>query len=470
MSRAVLYLPLACSLVLSPSLGCAPGGVGGSGSDGTGRDPVPAMDDGGTGDPTPTPGYDAGPRPDTGPAAPPPEPDADGDGIPDADEATHGTDPDNADSDGDGVGDGVELVAGTDPTDASSTIPETDFYVVLPFEDPAQTGEIDFTARLGKADVFFLIDTTGSMGGAISNVQSTLSSVIVPAIDDSIADAHMGVAEYRDFPTSPYGSSGDFPFRLKQTVTDSVSAVQSALGTLRAGGGADLPESMSEALYETANGSCSTGGGRGAACFRADAQPIVVVVTDVVTHNGPGGSNGYSFAARSWGEATAALNAIDAKILGARVGGSDNLTDLANATSSRRMDGSPTVYSAPGGTVDRAVVDGIVDLVGGVPQDVSRRTIDDTSDEIDATRFIQEVRPLRASRDAVTMDDTTFYGVPGGTTVTFQVTFQNDFFEHEDRVRIFRAQIEIHDLPGRTPLDTRNVYIVVPARDGSVLY
>ena len=418
--------------------------------------------------PTWMPGTDAGPRPPTDPTTPPPPPDADEDGLPDADETAVGTDPMNPDTDGDGVGDGVETVAGTDPRDPASTIAPTDFYVILPYEDPAQTDELDFTARLGKADVFFLIDTTGSMGGAISNVQSTLSSVIVPAIEASIADAQMGVGDYRDFPTGSYGSPGDWPFALRQAVTPSVPAVQSALGVLRAGGGADGPESMTEALYETANGGCSTGAGRGQACFRSDATPIVVVVTDVVTHNGPGGANGYSFTARRWDESMAALNGIGAKVLGVRVGGSDHLNELANATSSRRADGSPTVYSAPGGSVDRAVVDGIVDLAGGVPQDVSRRVMDDTSDDVDASQFIKQVTPLRATR-MVTMDATTFYGVPGGTTVTFEVTFQNDFFPHEDRVRIFRAQIEVHDLPGMTALDTRNVYIVVPARDGSIL-
>jgi len=453
-------LPIALVLPSLLIVACAPGSMGVS----HGPRPIDPSDDGGG----PPPGYDAGPRPDSGPIAPPPPLDTDRDGLPDEDERGRGTDPANADTDGDGVGDGVEVLAGTDPTDPSSTIPPTDFYVILPFEDPAQTRELDFTARLGKADVFFLIDTTGSMGGAISNVQSTLSTVIVPAIDAAIADSRMGVAEYRDFPTSPYGGSGDFPFRLRQTNTDSIPAVQAGLRALVAGGGADGPESMVEAVYETAMGACSTGAGRGQACFRGDATPIVVVVTDIVTHNGPGGSNGYSFAARRWDEAVAAMNSIGAKVLGASVGSSDNLRDLANATTSRRADGSPTVYPARGGAVDTAVVDGIVDLVGGVPQDVSRRTIDDVSDDVDATRFMREVRPARASR-MVRMDETTFYGVPGGTTVTFEVVFENDFLPHGDTVRIFRAQIEVHDVPALTPLDTRNVYVVVPARDGSIL-
>jgi len=453
-SLTILLLPLA-------ALACAPPG----GSSSSGRDS-------GAGDDTGTVGMTDSyvpPRPDGGgPPPPPPEPDADGDGIPDADEAALGTDPNNADTDGDGLGDGVELLAETDPLDPTSAIPETDFYVVLPYLEAPQLRELDFTARLGKGDIFFLIDTTGSMGGSINNVRSTLSSVIVPAIDGSIADAQMGVAEFQDFPTSPYGSGGNLPFRLRQAVTSSVPAVQAALAPLRAVGGADGPESMTEGVYETAAGGCLGGAGRGAACFRPDAQSIVVVVTDAPTHNGPGGAYTYSFGARSYTDSVTALNAIGAKVLGVAVNYRDHLVALANDTGSRRADGSPAVYAAPGGTVDRAVVDGIIDLVGGVPQDVSRRTIDDPSDDVDATGFIKAVRPARATR-MVTMDDTTFFGVPGGTTVTFEVTFQNDFLEHGDTVRIFRAEIEVHDLPGMTALDTRNVYIVVPRRDGSIL-
>ncbi|MCB9794079.1 MAG: TlpA family protein disulfide reductase [Alphaproteobacteria bacterium] len=47
-------------------------------------------------------------------------PDSDGDGLSDADEASLGTDPNNADSDGDGVSDGDEVDAGLDPLDADT--------------------------------------------------------------------------------------------------------------------------------------------------------------------------------------------------------------------------------------------------------------------------------------------------------------------------------------------------------------
>jgi hypothetical protein len=46
-----------------------------------------------------------------------PDPDRDGDSVPDAQEDTHGTDPDDPDTDDDGLTDGEEVELGTDPTD-----------------------------------------------------------------------------------------------------------------------------------------------------------------------------------------------------------------------------------------------------------------------------------------------------------------------------------------------------------------
>jgi hypothetical protein len=63
----------------------------------------------------------------TSPHGPPVADDADGDGIADANEATLGTDPNNADSDGDGILDGLETdFDETDPLDADSFAIDSD--------------------------------------------------------------------------------------------------------------------------------------------------------------------------------------------------------------------------------------------------------------------------------------------------------------------------------------------------------
>jgi hypothetical protein len=486
-SRAALAWA-ACGTLALGALACS------SNDDGA---PVRRRDDAGT-----PPTADAGtpidaeaPR-DLGPPppvdfGPPLDVDSDNDGIPDSVERMIGTDPSREDTDGDGFSDGVERLAGTDATDPRSFIPPTDFYVVLPYRDPAVLRELDFTARLGRADVFFLVDTTGSMGLAISNVRSSLMSTIVPALSRAIADLRMGVGDFRDFPVEPYGERGDWPFLVRQTLTDDVAAVQAGLGRLAAGGGGDVPESQAQALHGAVTGggaTCGPDGGFGQACFREGSNPIIVVVTDAESHNGPGGAQPYDPAlvtgAVSWTDAMAALNARSVRAVGVAVSvgvplplpfpvpGSNparpHLEELARATSSRGASGALTVYDAAGGNVSTAVVDGVVDLAGATRQDVTSRKVDDPSDTVDATQFIKAVTPLRATR-ATRYDATTFFGVAGGTTVTFQVRFENDFLPQQAFVQIFRAVIEVYDLSSTVVLDRRNVYVVVPAIGGVLI-
>ncbi len=469
-----------CLAVLALSVGCtAPGPAR----------PRPTADGGGM--PSPVDGGvegspDAGPLPPRVDAGPPRPGDADDDGLPDDDERARGTNPDVADTDGDGFSDGVEVLAGTDPTSGSSRIPADDFYVVLPYEDPSQLRELEFRARLGRADIFFLVDTTGSMGLAISNVRSTLSRMIVPAVRDAIADVVMGVGDVRDFPVDPYGDAGDWAFEVRQAMTPDVAPVQTALDRLAAGGGNDTPEATVEGLYGAVSpgpGSCPDAFGR--ACFRNDSHPIVVVVTDAAMHNGPSGANPYGAGvpAHSWSETMAALTANAVKVVGVAVdpapfplpfpiplAARPHLLELARATGSRSVTGSDTVYDAPGGSVGASVVNGIIDLVGATTQDITSATRDEASDPagVDARRFIQRVTPLRASR-APRFDATTFYGVAGGTGVTFQVEFRNDFLPAETRVQIFQAFIDVLDVASGTVVDTRRVYVVVPGIGGTLI-
>lgn len=405
-----------------------------------------------------------------------PPPDTDGDGLSDDDERARGTNPFEVDTDGDGYDDGVEVIAETDPRDRWSGIPRTDFYVVLPFEDPAIHRELDFRARLGRADVFFLVDTTGSMGGAIENVRTSLTTTIVPAIVDSIADAVIGVGDYRDFPISPYGDSSDWPILVRQTMTPDVPSVSRALALLVAGGGADGPESTTQGLFVSVADPCPVpDGGFGAACFREMSHPIIVVVTDVAFHNGPDPVNDYRgvTGARSWAETITTLREHEVRVVGVAVnawgwgGARNDLQALAEFTGSYDAAGNLTVFDSDSGNVDTAVVGGIVDLVGAVNQDVSSMSRDEPSDAVDATRFITAITPVRSSRPT-TFDATTFYDVPGGTTVTFDVTFENTFRPAASTVQIYRAYIDVRDVLSSTTLDTRNVYVVIPPEGGII--
>jgi hypothetical protein len=207
------------------------------------------------------------------------------------------------------------------------------------------------------ADVLFLMDTTGSMGGEIAQIQARLRDTIIPGLAAEIADVRFAVARFDDFPVGSYGSSGDLPFQLVQPITSDVLATQSAVNSLSARGGGDGPESQVEALYQSATGagispwtpsaSCPSGGGY--PCFRPGATPIVLLFTDAEFHNGPGGRAAYggiSPTPHTYAQAVSALNAIGAKVLGLMSGtpALSDLTQIARDTGALAADGTPIVF------------------------------------------------------------------------------------------------------------------------------
>ena len=136
--------------------------------------------------------------------------DSDGDLLPDADELAAGTDPTDPDSDGDGASDFVEVSAGTDPMNPSDNPAASgDFVFIVPYNGTATPAQdtLVFATDIRKADVFVLMDTTGSMGGEINNLKSDLSSVIIPNIATMITDVWFGVGRFDDYPVSPFGDS-----------------------------------------------------------------------------------------------------------------------------------------------------------------------------------------------------------------------------------------------------------------------
>ncbi|MBL8624737.1 MAG: hypothetical protein JNK64_25745 [Myxococcales bacterium] len=257
--------------------------------------------------------------------------------------------------------------------------PTQDFFFILPYNDPtgAAMRPLDFATDIPKLDVFFLMDTTGSMYGAISNLQSSLSATIIPQVQAEVADSQFGVGAFEDFPDGTYGalhgsdcgrgglSTPDQPFHLFQTITASVAAAQTGVSRLSNGTagpigcGMDTPESGIEGMYQVATGDGLTGPGLtnvpanhtgvGGVAFRATSMPVIVNITDAMSH-APGentvcGSESVNYtgavgaAAHSRIATKAAIENICGRVVGVSVlpsfgtcNGQGDLEDFATAT------------------------------------------------------------------------------------------------------------------------------------------
>jgi hypothetical protein len=433
------------------------------------------------------------------------DPDSDNDGLGDRWESENGLDPYDADSDDDGVPDLIEVGAGTDPLDAGSNpVSEGNFYFLVPYDDDPDP-EMDtlvFSTDIQKADVFFVMDTTGSMGGEITNLKSSLSSTIIPSVAAIIPDVWFAVGRFDDYPVSPYGSSGsgDVVFQLLQRTTSDVAAAQAGVNALGTHYGADGSESDVPALYATATGggyggylapqgSCATGES-GYPCFRSGAVPIVVLITDATFHNGPGGYDPYSGISPTpptYAEAVTALNSIHAKVIGIWSPGYGDVQghcrQIATDTGAVDVTGTPLIFgiSSSGTGLGTEVVSAIETLAHQVPLDISTDSRDDDTDGVDARVFIHAIVPntvggiadprdptlvcvgglTTADADGDTTADT-FIDVLPGNPVCFDIyPERNMTVPATDEPQVFKAYVDVIG-DGITVLDTRDVYFLVP--------
>jgi hypothetical protein len=286
---------------------------------------------------------------------------------------------------------------------------------VLPYGTGAGPDGLSFTTQVRTADIYFLFDTTGSMGEELTNLKLSLTTGtyagctggLVGGIRCIIPDAWFGVGYHDDFPVSPYGMGIDQVYRNLLDLNSSSTLTQAAVNSLVIHNGNDNPESQVPALYAVATGagfgsflSARTGcpaGRFGYPCFRPGTIPIVMLFTDAMFHNGPGDTymytdrtvfgTGSTLRTPRFNEAVDALNAIGAKVI--IVNSCDNQTwckpdarnhavTLANQTRSLVAGGSPAVYDirANGSGLDTAVINGVRDLANYSRMDVTAIALD----------------------------------------------------------------------------------------------
>lgn len=372
--------------------------------------------------------------------------DADNDGLTDGEELLARTNPCAADTDGDGATDLIEAAAMSDGRDPISRPPANSLYVVLPYH-PAdmpgmhETRDFTFSTRIRQADVFFLVDNSGSMSGTISNIRTNFSTMIVPAIQMAIPDIRVGVGSFDSMPVMPQGypgMPGDYNLWVRQRLTNDIMAAQRAFNNMRtidmdapgfAGG--DGPENSTEAAYEIIAGTGNRGhendpaalrtvlnaldprgngwaprmvperdcdadpdnpvGIYGWGCFREGRIPIVVLTSDAPWYDGcaagspvtPGTPN----PGHNCNELVEAFNRRGAFFIGLDVGSTStymNSTIVATRTMTLNGMGMPIAFSASSGGiagVSTNIVNAIAEIAGRARQNITTRIVADSTAE-----------------------------------------------------------------------------------------
>ena len=454
------------------------------------------------------------------------DPDSDNDGLADgAEDLNHNgildpgeSDPYNDDTDGDGVTDMIEVAAGTDPQDAADN-PQAngDFYFVVPYEEPTDpvVDTLEFRTSVQFADVYFLIDRTGSM-----SQEHTALATNIPAIMSQLSCEDFGVACILDsdcaanrvcFNASciadPLVAPGCVPnlwtgagmfedcneyVNLTHVQANSQTTAQAVAGITTSGGTEQVLQAaacVADPSYCSNNMACSADPSVvnpiGCPGYRPNAVRILVEVTDAGNQAGP--SCGGVSDANVVGAALAAEGIQFVGLWGTGDSGGTPCnsaetctTQIGVAAGSVDINNQPFIYPALDAAVVTATRQAILDLVSGVPLDVVIGAEDLPGDDGDALQFIDylevnltggpctNVSPV-ADTDSDGHDDS-FPALLGGTPVCWDVhpVLLNDFVPATSEPQVFRARLTVYG--DGSPLDARNVYFLIPpVIDGPII-
>jgi len=382
-----------------------------------------------------------------------------------------------ADSDGDGFSDLIEAKLGSDLCDNSST-PEglVDFHFVLE-NTTAQNQTMLFSPTIKKSDVWFHVDTTGSMGGEITTLKSDLSADIIPAIRAKIANSAFGVAWFNDSDGAIDPDAPDVGISCNPTIDAAVA--QTEINNLAAG----VPGS---------GGDCEEEGYKGlealalADGWREDTIPLIVHITD----------------APSKPERDSAINALVAnkiKVISVMSDGgcgdsSPELIDLSQSTNAI----APTCANAGvtgvalkydigsnGTGLADSVIKGIDALLKYSIFDLYADARDGAGNNVDMITKIEALEyiapPEEPEKSCVpTATPAKFNGTsynngfqdfsPGTASLTqdgaklkFIVTAQNTLYTHERNSQTVNLYIHIIDKKTGLRLDNKQGVIIIPA-------
>lgn len=334
-----------------------------------------------------------------------------------------------------------------------------------------QNDILKFATNITMLDVMFLVQTSGSMGGALTNVTTNLPTVTIPNLVKAIPNLGIGVASFVDYPVSPFGSPSpcivlDYPVKVDQLISLNMLDAQSAATGLQVNCGYDTPSSALPAMHHLLTGEAltwSTGSVPvhtpasdhfGGADFRASATPVIVTIFNTDWHDtadSPYSAGTPPLIAPTLADVKADFVAKNARFIGVTLGTTSEAqaNDLSDATKSNvpasafgstcgagqcctDVSGNGRAPSGPGGTcrlnfladaggsgISNSIINAIQALSVGTQYDVTVALSNEPSNPggVDATKFLQPPTAL-ANGDSVnacpahTAKDTNGDGVP----------------------------------------------------------
>jgi hypothetical protein len=241
---------------------------------------------------------------------------------------------------GDGGESGDDAGAHRSPRGEVPVYPAAKGQVVVPYRGGEETYLLRIEADLSELDLHFNVDTTGSIGDEIDNLQREIRNTIIMRVSQKVPHVSYGVSGFADFPRDPFGAPGlpprgDRPFTLFTPVTSDTQRVGIAIAKLDnpLSHGGDDPEAGFESLYQVATGAgyvsdkatiirpwdriAAVGGGTlGGVGFRPLSLKVVMHVTDVYSHTPEEYAAGGYKNTHGMSEASTALQQLGARVIG----------------------------------------------------------------------------------------------------------------------------------------------------------
>jgi VCBS repeat-containing protein len=232
------------------------------------------------------------------------------------------------------------------------------------FSDEIKVGETASVNRtvtldpdiIGKLDILFLADNTGSMGPAIANVKANAQSLLQD-LSNTYNDIQIGVAKYGSDPSEFSASYTKYSrsraaYKLLEpvnagTISDSVNAINQ----WTASGGGDWPEANFFALHQAATSGSSINGFYTGydTKWRSDAKKVIIWFGDAYSHT----------STVNQAQAIQALVGNDVTVLAILTQtGSLSLTDGINKNSQ-----ATSITSATGGIYQTSTTSALTDTI-----------------------------------------------------------------------------------------------------------